>query len=205
MLFKRIRDLFTRVDTLSTGVAGSAKTTEGWDDYLSPGFSLASQGASAPALTNLRDNVNLMAYLGTGTQVKQANGSIHILHDYTPGTSIHPHIHWTHNEAAPSGDVKWLFEYTLAKGHAVDAFPATTQVSLIEAAGVQYTHHVTEDLTGITSDSIEPDTLILFSISRDPADVLDTFTGDAFLLQVDLHVQVNNRYTYEKITPFTQI
>lgn len=181
-----------------------ATTKKGWNDYLFAGLGLASVGPSIPTLTTFRDSIKANAFTGTGAQINEGFGSIHILHDFVAGSAIHLHIHWGHNEASPSGNVRWGVEYSFAKGHDLQVFPASSELILIQAAGAQYTHQIIEDNTGISSANLEPDTIINFRLFRDPTHVDDTFTGDAFIFHIDMHIEVNNVFTNEKVSPFTK-
>ena len=181
-----------------------ATVKQGWNDYLYSGLSLASVGISVPTLTTFRDGLKANAFTGAGVQINEAFGSIHMLHDFVAGSTIFPHLHWGHNEASPSGNVRWGLEYSFAKGHDLQAFPASSEIILTQAAGVQYTHQLIEDATGISSANLEPDSILNFRLFRDPAHVDDTFTGDAFIFHVDMHVEVNNIVTNEKVSPFTK-
>lgn len=174
-----------------------------FDDYIVPGLQLR-LGASAPGLENLRNGIYGMAFAGTGAVVEQGFFTVHILHGIRPGTTPTFHIHWAHNQAAPSGNVKWQIEYTIAKGYGAGTLAASTTLSTVQAAPAQYVHEITDDddmpLASITE--IEPDTVILARVFRDPADGADTFEADAFLLQVDMHYERGVIGTPERNRPF---
>ncbi len=177
----------------------------GWNDYLFSGLSLGF-GASPPDLEVFRDGIQQRAFVGTGVLVEEGFFDIHVLHDYKEGTKLYPHVHWSHKIGAPSGSVVWQIEYLIAKGHSGGVFGASTTIELIEVAGVQYTHQLIETEIGDAIDAslIEPDTLILGRVFRDPAHASDTFENDAFLLQIDFHVESDLIMTNEKVRPFTK-
>jgi len=179
---------------------------EGWNDYVVDALMLLAAHATAPSMTVFRGNIQAPAFIGTGAQTKETWCSIHILHDYKAGTLLYPHLHWSHIIAAPSGDVTWGIEYSVSKGHSVGAFPTTTLLTLTQTAGAQYTHHIIEvsSTDAIASTNVEPDSLVLLRIYRDPTVTTDTFANDAYLLQVDLHYQSDGRFTNEKVSPFTK-
>ena len=180
--------------------------TSGWNDFLMPGVNLPRTAANAPAIATFQDNIKALAFQNAGNQPRETWSLIHILHDYRTGTKIFPHIHWSHNNATPSGDVKWQIEYSVAKGHSGGAFPAATTISLIQTAGAQYTHHIIETSTddAIAATNVEPDTVIMFRLFRDSGDDADTFADDAFLLFFDIHFQSDLTLTNEKVRPFTK-
>src|SRR3990172_5935871 len=176
----------------------------GWNDYTMAASSIPLAHSSAPALSLFRDGLYLPAFVGTGGNVKDAFVSIHIEHDYKPGTSLYPHVHWSHKVASPSGSVKWGIEYSVSKGHQLGVFPSSTTVYLTQAAGATYTHHIVEvsDGDAIPSTNVEPDSVVLLRLFRDPTDGGDTFEDDAFLVAVDLHYRSTGLFTNEKVSPF---
>jgi hypothetical protein len=178
----------------------------GWNDFLMPGLTLPRTAANAPAISTFQGNIDALAFQNAGNQPRETWSSLHVLHDYRDGTKLFPHIHWSHNNATPSGDVKWQIEYSIAKGHSGGAFPAATTVSLIQTAAAQYTHHIVEVSSddAIPSTEAESDSVIMFRIFRDSGDGEDTFGDDAFLLFFDIHFQSDNMLTNEKVRTFTK-
>ncbi|KKK79387.1 hypothetical protein LCGC14_2834030, partial [marine sediment metagenome] len=116
----------------------------GWNDFLMPGLTLPRTAANSPAITTFQGNIEQLAFQNGGAQPRETWSAIHILHDYRTGTKIFPHIHWSHNNATPSGDVKWQIEYSISKGHSGGTFPAATTISLIQTAGAQFEHMLIE-------------------------------------------------------------
>lgn len=198
-----LRDLDNDVKNIVSYINRSSN--DGWDDYLYPGLTLPHAAATSPAIKTFRGNLQALAFAGTGG-VDETFASMHILHGFRDGTVIFPHIHWSHIIAIPSGDVVWQLEYSVSKGHSGGTFPATTTVALQQTADAQYTHHLIETSTvnAIPATNLEPDSVILFRVFRDPAHASDTFENDAFLLYFDIHVQSDGILTREKVRPFTK-
>jgi len=172
-----------------------------YSDYLISGTAVA-RGVSAPDLVELRNGIFLYAFDG-GATVEQAFFTVHLLHDIKPGSTPTFHVHWTHNNGTPSGDVKWQIDYTYAQGYEAGTFGAPVTVSTIQTAGAQYSHHITsDDDMAVSLTGMEPDMLILCRIYRDPTDAADTFADDAFLIQVDMHYQISQIGTPERNRPF---
>jgi hypothetical protein len=117
--------------------------------------------------------------------------NFHIKHDIAPGTLLYPHVHWS-TTGTNTGVARWGFEYTVAKGHQQQAFPATTTVYVEQAfTGQARTHMIAEVslANAIPATNIEVDSLVLMRIFRDAAHANDTLTDPAFLFMVDLHYQ----------------
>jgi hypothetical protein len=174
-----------------------------FDDYIISGLSIG-KGANAPDLAEFRGGLFLNAFAGTGVTVEQGFFTLHILHGIKAGTTPTFHVHWAHNQASPSGDVKWQLDYSMAKGYGVSTFPAPTSLFTTRPALAQYVHDISDDddmpLASITE--LEPDTVILGRIYRDPADAADTFENDAFLIQIDMHYERDKPGTAERNRPF---
>lgn len=174
---------------------------DGWDDINVSGLSLEKTGPNQPSVSNYRDNINLLAF--DNSTMNEGWTTIHIPHEYEPGTTIFPHVHWTHNNGSPSGNVAWKLEYTVAKGFGLGTFGASTTISATSTADAQYVHTIEEFATGIPSTNLEPDSTILVRVYRDAGS--DTFGDDAFLIALDIHFECDGRRTNEKDSPFTKI
>ena len=139
------------------------------------------------------------AYLFSDTVENEVFASFHIDHDYARGTDIYPHVHWT-ADAEDTDVVRWGFEYTCARGHQQEIFPATTTVYAQQNFnGISWTHMIAEvdDANVIPGVAlmIEPDSLIVMRIFRDATNEIDTLATSVFGLFVDLHYQLERRGT----------
>lgn len=201
----------TIADWASTVIKGVGPNSQSlWADYLVAGTSIKG-GATAPTFAQFRNNIWLYSFAGTGGVSDEAMFQIHLLHDLKAGTTPTIHIHWSRNIAAGpytpgTANVKWQLEYTIAKGYGAGVFGVTTTLSTVQTADAQYTHHITSDddmpLTAFSSQ-IEPDSVVLCRIFRDPSDPADTFSHPAFLLHVDCHYEKGQIGTTERNRPFT--
>jgi hypothetical protein len=173
-----------------------------WEDYT------ADLSTARPGLTNPPDVVllqNIPCYAFDPGTNEDVSINFHIKHDFKLGTKIYPHMHWSPGTSTNTGVVRWGFEYTLAKGHQQEVFPATTTIYVEQAAtGSAHQHMIAEvaEVDAIDSASLEPDTIIRMRVFRDASHVNDTFTGDAFGFQVDLHYQRDRVGTKNKAPDF---
>lgn len=177
-----------------------------YDDYLASGLNMTVAGGnSSPTFKSLQNGIYGFAFVNS-PQIQEGFFSIHTLHDMKPNTNMTFHIHWTHNTSVPSGNMKWNIEYSLAKGYGQGTFSTTQTLSTIQTAGAQYTHHITndDDMTIVsTGGEVEPDSILLCRIYRNSSDAQDTFNGDAFLLNMDIHYVRSRTGTTERNAPFT--
>lgn len=146
------------------------------------------------------------AYSFSASVLKELFITFHIDHDYARGTKLYPHIHWT-ADTADTGVARWGFEFTVAKGHQQEAFPATTTIYVEQAfTGAAFTHMIGEASEADAIDGetlgIEPDTVVVMRVFRDAADPADTLTAAAFGLFADLHYQADRRGTPFKSPDF---
>jgi hypothetical protein len=160
-----------------------------WDDMQVNGFGMRG-GASAPDFKAFGPSGNLycFSYAGSGP-AQYAYFSIQMSHAYKEGSAIYPHIHWAPGNAN-AGNVKWFFEYSWASVNGT--FGAPQILPVIDAAdGVAWKHQIAsfDTISGVgqTISSI-----LICRLSRNSGDGDDSYAGDAFLLQCDLHYEVDS-------------
>lgn len=181
--------------------SSGANAVIGWRDLTSDMF--IRSGTSSPAVTQFRNGIYLYAF--PFNQLREVFANFHIDHDYALGTSLYPHVHWAPNTTS-TGTVRWGIEYTVAKGHQQQAFPATTTVFIEHtiSTNMQYFHMVSEvsDAQAIPGTGIEPDTMIMMRIYRDAAHANDSFPDDVFGITVDMHYKASKFATRNKAPNF---
>lgn len=175
----------------------------GWDDITADLSAGKAVGANAPSWSTFRDGIS--AYEFSATQMKEVWINFHVKHDYAEGTNVYPHVHWSTTSTATSGTVRWGFEFSVAKGHDQEAFPASTTVYVeyTVSGSKQYQHIISEVSDGDAFDAFEADTLILMRVFRDAAHANDTFTGTVHAFTADIHFQADRQTTPNKSPPFT--
>jgi hypothetical protein len=174
-------------------------TNYGWKDIIGDIVIKSPGTGTEPSWGVFRDN--LYCYLFGASSLNECWINYHVNHDYAVGTPIYLHVHWV-SKVATSGTVRWGFEYTIAKGHGQEAFPTSTTVYVEQANAGQYYHHLAEINTGITSSSLEPDSIIMVRIFRDGAHVNDTFPDVAGLIMADVHYQSSKFATKNRAPNF---
>lgn len=175
-------------------------------------------GANAPTLTDYYgDTVYYLSRCGTGGAAKtDFFFNFHIPHDYTPGTDLYIHVHWSVNVTGGTGNANFIVDGTY--GSINGAFNTTTVTAKNITAAVQgqYIHVVSEIQisaaggTGglLNTSNIETDGLLFVRVRIDNANVLHTLNTTArnalFLHQSDLHYLSTNSGTKNRSPPFTQ-
>ena len=178
-------------------------TALGWKDNLASFTSANVAGANVPAWAQMRDGI--YAYSFSASLMNELWLNFHIDHDYAPGTVLYPHVHFVPSANA-SGVVRWGIEYTYAKGHGQQKFPATTTVYVEATIGAtdQYLHIISEVVDGdaIPADEIEVDGVVMTRIFRDAGHVNDTYPNAVFGIYADLHYQTDRLATIAKAPDF---
>ena len=160
-----------------------------WDDYVSSFAAGKAVGVNVPSYTTFRNGIQAYEFSATAMQELHLE-PIHLTHTIQPGSKIYPHVHWS-TLGTNTGVVRWGIEYTIAKGHQQESFPASQTIYIEQAAtGTPYMHMVAEVAEAAAiNTSIEPDSLLMMRIFRDAAHANDTCTDKAFGFMCDLHYQ----------------
>lgn len=151
------------------------------------GGSLTPAGAAAPDQINFID-ANLQAYaFDGGVLTERLYGSLEMQHDYKEGSDIEIHVHWTPTDTT-GGNVVWQIYYSWANVGDTYATPTLIAASPTAAGTVAWANKYTS--VGVISGAGKTiNSQLSFQIFRDPANVGDTYTGDAALVQFGVHYQ----------------
>lgn len=185
-------------------VADGGRGGPGWKDEKS-NILVRGVGVNDPTWKNIGGN--FWGYAFDPGTMNQCWIFTHIDHNYCPGTSVYPHIHWV-PKLTNSGTVRWGFEWAVAKGHNQEDFNfASSTTFYVEQAASNaslYRHYIGEasDGNAIPGTSLEPDSVIALRIFRDATHVNDTYTGDAFAFFADVHYKVRGVSTKNKAPNF---
>jgi hypothetical protein len=176
----------------------------GWKDMLGPFSTGKVAGSNVPGWTQFRDG--LYGYSFTATALKEIWMTFHFGHDWAPGTAIYPHIHYSPLTDETAGVIRWGVEYSYAKGHGQDSFPATQTVYLEQTVELnsQYKHYIVEttDAQALKDNLFEVDGLLNVRVFRDGAHANDTYAGDVIGLFMDIHYLSDRDATLNKSPDF---
>jgi hypothetical protein len=114
-------------------------------------------------------------------------------HDYALGTSVYYHIHWVPVDDT-IGVVRWAIELAWAKSHQRSTFDFNNTLTLYvekETSGEAFRHMTSESMVSSLTADLEPDCIIMMRIYRDTDHVNDTYEGNVFALQADMHYQAH--------------
>ena len=193
-------------------IVANGSNGAGWQETLwqdeTAQIVVRGSGVNDPTYELVTGSTSMFAYSFSAGTMQQFWTVFHLGHDYKPGTVVYPHVHWINAAAVPNtGNVRWGFEYSVAKGHQQQAFglTATTTVYKLQASNAtRYMHHIGEVAIGdaIPITNLEPDSLIFMRVFRDAADVADTCTDKVYLLTADCHYEAAYLGTTNKAPNF---
>lgn len=110
-------------------------------------------------------------------------------HCWKVGSRIYPHVHWS-PDTTDTGNCTWKLEYSWANIN--DAFGAPATITATQAgSGTAWKHQLAtfEAGAGIDGTGKTLSSMIACRLYRDAP--TDTFTGDAFLLEFDIHFEID--------------
>ncbi|MFA6429759.1 MAG: GDSL-type esterase/lipase family protein [Patescibacteria group bacterium] len=106
-------------------------------------------------------------------------------HAWKLGSSIVPHVHWS-PMTTHTGVVRWGLEYTVALKDGT--FGASTTIYIEDAGdGVALKHQTANFAAIVMSAYAGLSVMLMCRLFRDADHVNDTFTGEAALLEFDIH------------------
>lgn len=183
-----IGNLISVIDGQNTDIRHNGNYV--WKDLIGEFNIKNTSGANNPSWVTLFNNLQGLSF--SHTSMNQVWIDFHIPHDYAVGTKVYPHIHFM-PLSNKSGNVRWGIEYSIAKGHGQQAFPASTTIYVTQEvqANSRYMHFIVEvsEAQALLSNSIEPDSFIKTRIFRDASNPADTFSDTVSAWQCDLHYQ----------------
>jgi len=165
-----------------------------WEDLRFPFVGAKPGVANPPGFAQMLDDgsssTGVYAYHFDKATEEQMFFEAQMPHKWKEGSTVYPHVHWTPTDAG-GGSVVWGLEYTLATING--AYGNTTIITATDAAdGTAFKHQVvafpTIDMTGIDVSGI-----IVCRGFRKAADASDDYDADAIGLEMDFHIQIDDR------------
>lgn len=157
-----------------------------FEDLRTPVSSLQKKGVSPDDIAILS---NLMVPGFDASRTEEVYFMVQLPHSYKEGSTIYPHIHWIKIGSGSGDSVVWKLDYTWANANSV--FPSTTTLSSTAmVSGTVNTHQITS-FTGITGTGQKISSMLICRLYREGGNTSDSYSGDAGLLEVDFHFEVN--------------
>jgi hypothetical protein len=172
-----------------------------YDDLRVALTSSKTGGSKDPTFAKVKDNgagsQGVFAYSFHPTNENELYFVAQFPHSKKMGTAIKPHIHWTPATTGSAGQVvSWGLEYTWAN-YSGD-FPNTTILfsnthGPADSALTAGRHYITALGTISALANETPSSVLLCRMFRDAGGTLatDSYTGNAFGLYVDFHIEID--------------
>ena len=169
-----------------------------YQDWNVGGLAIRTAGSSDPTLKVWGTVYRLWAF--SPTVLNQAFFTQELFHEWKPGTTVYPHIHWL-QDAPGTGDVRWQLDWRYVKVNQVSS--GTSTLDLTSAAGGSVDqHNVFQNVNGIYLSDFDVGGQIICRLYRDAANVADTFAGDALLLAFGFHFETDREGTSTMFGPY---
>lgn len=185
----------------------TAAPTFGWRDLL--GNITDAGGSNKPTRTTYRGGIDQFLFAAGDEAILE----FHIPHDYTPGTDLYLHVHWSHiSTLVTGGTVTFTAESSYAKGFNQAPFQAPVTGTFIGTASTtQYQHIISEAQYSaaapaglqLTRGDLEVDGVIFVRLEMTTNNITSSgAVPDVFIHYVDIHYQSTNMATKAKAPDF---
>ncbi|MCF8406151.1 MAG: hypothetical protein K9H58_19570 [Bacteroidales bacterium] len=166
---------------------GSSTT---YEDLQIPGYSFL-KTANSPTLTNYNSTGLYLYLFDNGSTLEEVQFTVQMPHGWKQGSTIYPHIHYMPADAT-SGNIHWGLEYTWANVNGTFGTSATiTMAAPTSAASNRHLVNGFPGITPIVDVNNKISSIMICRIYRDADHTEDTYNGGVYILQFDIHYEVN--------------
>lgn len=167
-----------------------------WDDIRVSLISTNTGSANAPDFTKFTDNGSssggVYLYLFDASTEEEVWFDVQIPHKYKAGSNLRPHVHWAPT-STNTGNVVWGLEYVAhSEG---DTIGNSTIITVTDAGDGTAKKHQIVNFPEIDGTNLEESSIINCRFFRKAADAGDTYTGDAAVLSIDFHFEIEKMGT----------
>ena len=164
-----------------------------WDDMRVPVTSTKRGGSKDPDFSKFLDDGDgsqgVFAEAFDAATEEELYFSAQLPHTYQEGSDIEVHIHWAPSDSG-SGNVVWGLEYAWKS---IDGTYGNTTIieATLSSGGIAKKHLLGELSAAISGTGQKISSMLVCRVFRKAADDADTYSSDAFLLEIDFHLKVN--------------
>lgn len=176
---------------------GTATT---YDDLRVDGSRVQNSGVTAPFYGVFVGG--LYCNFFENTKVQSVYFQVQMPHAWKEGSDLGAHVHWTEKATAPNSTlVHWGLEYqwvNLGDAYNLSTNTTITGTTIVTSPTVNPDNtlslgeHAITSLGTISGAGKKFSSILVCRLYRDGAHVEDTYTGDAALLSVDFHYQIDS-------------
>lgn len=175
----------------SLTVTGMIDTTyQGTEDLRMP-LGLGGRQTDPPDLEAWLGDLRAYAFRGNVGE-EQVYFDVQLPHAWDEGTFINPHIHGDQGDDNSTESVVFKLEYVWANINDTFTNTVTQTIATTNSLnGTNYFHHIF-NFPNIDGTNKTYSSMINARLYRDPQDAGDTFTGDFFVHEFDIHYYVKH-------------
>lgn len=140
-------------------------------------------GISPPTFDTFQDGIYGIRFNDSVND--EVHGSVEFQHDYVEGSDFEVHVHWSPT-TTDVGNCRFGFEYSIANRN-TGTFGASTTIFINPTATGIINNHIYSSFGLISGVGLTIGAHIVFRFFREGDNVLDTFTGNAFVHTIGIH------------------
>lgn len=162
-----------------------------WDDLRIPiGAMILEAQGSPPSIGVFVGSISVLLFDPDADE--EVFLTLQLPHSYKYGTKIIPHVHWapTNNN---TGNVIWGLEYQWRDIGQAFSGASTTVTATQAGSGTTGEHQLASfgEVDGGAIAGNDLSSMVTARLFRDADNIADTYTGNAALLEFDIHFQID--------------
>jgi hypothetical protein len=176
---------------------GTAST---YEDLRVDGSRVQNQGVTAPAWAVFVGGLFMNFFEDTKTQSVYFN--VQMPHAWKQGTGLGAHVHWTTKAIAPlTTTVRWTLEYqwvSIGANYNMSTHATTTGYTVLTNENINSDNslavgeHAITPIGTISGSGQGLSSILVCRLYREGGGANDTYTGDAGLLGIDFHYEIDS-------------
>ncbi len=169
-----------------------------WDDIWVDALSTRLGPIKQPTFAKFADDgagsTGVFTYMFADNSEQQVFFGVLIPHGYKLGSDLHPHVHWS-PQTTDTGQIDWFLEYTVA--NLDGTFGNTATITMSDDGDGTINKHQKAETDTIDGSSLTLASKLICRLYRDGGQGNDDFTGDAALLEFDIHFEQDTIGSHE--------
>ena len=169
-----------------------------WDDIRVDPLSTKLGPLKQPTFSQFADDgagsTGVFTYMFADNAEEQVFFSVLIPHGYKLGSNLQPHVHWS-PQTTDTGQVDWFLEYTIA--NLDGTFGNTATIIMSDNGDGTINKHQKAETDTIDGSSLTLASKLICRLYRNGGQGNDNLTGDAALLEFDIHFEQDTIGSHE--------
>lgn len=167
-----------------------------WEDLRVPmQNTVLTPAKSEPEFENVADGLYAYAFDHDNDADESLHFVVQLPHAYKVGSNLRFHVHWAPS-TTNTGNVVWELEYSASAINGT--FPSSTSIEKLDAADGTALKHQISSFAEIDGSSLGMSSMLICRLTRLGDDGTDTFTGVAYALEADFHIELDQMGSSEE-------